>query len=79
MKQNVGRTDKAIRVLVGIAGLALGYFLSPWFYLVAVAGFGTALFGFCGLYTLLGINTTCPIEKIKGKDGTQTANEEVKS
>jgi len=72
MKHNVGKTDKIIRVIVGVIGLALGYYVSPWFYLLAVAGFATAVFGFCMLYTLFGINT-CPVEGSKKKENSETS------
>jgi hypothetical protein len=57
VKVNEGPIDRAVRIAIGIAGLALGYFISPWFYILAVAGIFTGVTGYCGLYTLLKIDT----------------------
>jgi Protein of unknown function (DUF2892) len=71
---NVGSRDRTIRIILGIVLLATP-FLPPlaaffagwgaWKLVVAAAGavmLGTALFRFCPLYTLLGMNT-CGIRK----------------
>ncbi len=65
--KNEGPVDRAIRVVVGIAALAFGYLklqgaLQIVAYVVGVAGLATGIFGFCGLYTILGINT-CAVKK----------------
>ncbi len=64
--KNEGDTDRIIRLIVAVALAAVGYFLLNGtlqivFYVVAVISLFTALTGFCGLYTLLHINTckTC--------------------
>lgn len=57
MKKNVGELDKNIRILLGFVFGFLGFFVSPWFFLVAFALFMTAFVNFCGLYTLIGVNT----------------------
>lgn len=63
---NVGGTDKAIRVVLGIALLALGFFAglsTTWTivaYAAAVIALLTALVGYCPLNTLFGINTCAP-------------------
>ena len=65
MKANVGSADKVIRIIVGIALLAWALLGTGsmhalgWIGIVPIA---TALFGFCPLYTLLGIRT-CPAPK----------------
>ncbi|MGC9046573.1 MAG: YgaP family membrane protein [Minisyncoccia bacterium] len=60
-KQNIGKTDKIIRLILG---LILGYFawtltgtISIVLYIVAFILLVTALIGFCPLYVLLKINT----------------------
>ena len=70
MKQNIGTTDKIIRLVVA-AGLIGLYFTNILPGVVALIGliFGiilalTAFVGYCGLYTLLGIST-CPVKKQK--------------
>ena len=57
MKQNVGRIDKMVRLIIAIVFIFVGYYISPWFYIVSVVMILTALMGFCGIYALLGINT----------------------
>lgn len=62
MKVNVGTTDRIIRVILGIALLALGIFVLTdiWRILAIAAGavaLITALTGYCGLYSLVGIRT----------------------
>lgn len=60
---NVGKTDKVIRVVVGVAlivwaitsGNILGY--------IGIILVITSIIGFCPLYTLLGINTGCDIKR----------------
>lgn len=67
MKQNVGGIDKYIRIAVGAALIVIGTAVLGNIF-VSVAGvivMGTGVFRFCGLYTLLGINTAC---KIKSKE-----------
>lgn len=57
MKINIGSTDRILRLVVGI-GIAIGgvIFESYWG-LIGVALLATAVFRFCPLYPLLGINT----------------------
>lgn len=62
MKQNVGKTDKIIRLIAGLVFLVLGYMFSSWFYILAIISLITAATGWCGLYKVLGINT-CSIPK----------------
>lgn len=60
---NVGKIDKVIRVVVGVAlivwaitsGNILGY--------IGIILVITSIIGFCPLYTLLGINTGCDIKR----------------
>lgn len=57
MKINVGSTDRILRLVAGI-GIAIGgvIFESYWG-LIGVVLMATAVFQFCPLYPLLGINT----------------------
>ena len=64
--RNVGTYDRIARIVVGCA-LILGFFLNPegsfnWLYLLGVIPLVTGLFGTCGVYSLLGINT-CRIDR----------------
>ena len=57
MKTNVGLSDRALRLFVGLTLLGLGTALdTPWG-LLGLIPMLTAGLGFCPLYPLLGINT----------------------
>lgn len=63
MKSNVGGIDKILRIVVGVALIALAAMgqIGVWGY-VGVVPLLTGLFNFCPVYPLLGINT-CGIRK----------------
>ncbi|MDT3437190.1 DUF2892 domain-containing protein [Haloarcula sp. 1CSR25-25] len=72
MEQNVGATDKRVRIGLGaIAGLVsigvlagalpLPLLAAPVLGLGAVILLVTGLTGFCGLYSVLGMDT-CPVD-----------------
>jgi hypothetical protein len=55
---NVGGTDRIIRVIVGICMIALAYAESLWWlYAIGGAIILTGAIGYCGLYSVLGLNT----------------------
>ena len=58
MKPNVGTVDRAIRVLAGIAlvALTLAGVIGVWGW-IGVVPVVTGLFRFCPAYTLLGVRT----------------------
>jgi len=65
-KQNEGKLDRIIRLIIGVVSLYLGLFVLSGAIKIIVLIIGTAMLitgsiGFCGLYTLLGINT-CPVD-----------------
>jgi hypothetical protein len=66
LRTNVGGLDKILRIVVGIALLAAGWF-GPlgWWGLIGLVPLATGLLNTCPLYTILGLNT-CPI----GQRGT---------
>lgn len=66
MNVNVGNTDKAVRIIVGIIILALGYYYGSWWGLIGLLPLGTALAGRCALYSLLGIST-CKVKEKPAK------------
>jgi len=57
MKKNVGKVDKVVRILVAIAIAGVGIYYQSWWGLLAILPLITALTGFCGVYSLLGIST----------------------
>jgi predicted RND superfamily exporter protein len=58
MKKNVGTTDRIIRITVGIIGLIIALVYKNLFIgIVSIIVLLTGIIGFCGLYTLFGINT----------------------
>ena len=63
MKSNVGGIDRVLRIVVGVmlVALAATSTVGAWGY-VGVVPLLTGLLGWCGLYTLLGLNT-CPMKK----------------
>jgi hypothetical protein len=63
MSTNVGGIDRILRMLVGLALIAMVFVgpQTPWGW-VGLVPFLTGLFRFCPAYTLLGMNT-CPIKK----------------
>lgn len=63
MKVNVGGIDKILRIVVGIALIAMTLMgvIGAWGW-VGVVPLLTGLFGVCPLYSIIGLNT-CPIRK----------------
>lgn len=67
IQKNEGKQDRVLRGVLGIVLIFLGIFvLTQTLQIIAFVVAGilivTALTGYCGLYTLLGINT-CPVKK----------------
>ncbi len=65
-KTNEGTVDRALRIIVGVALLAM-FFLYPgasWRYwtLIGIVPLLTGLVGSCPLYSILGMST-CPVKK----------------
>jgi len=57
MTCNVGKTDKIIRVIAGVAIAVLGIYFKSWWGLLAIIPLLTAAVGFCPLYVPLKIST----------------------
>jgi hypothetical protein len=62
MIKNVGGMDRVVRMLAGIALIALAATVQVglWGWIVGGVVLATGVFSFCGLYTVLGLNT-CPL------------------
>lgn len=64
MKVNVGRTDKTLRIILGLGLLGSFFFLEGSLKYASMVGavfLFTGLFSFCPLYKILGLNT-CKIK-----------------
>ena len=63
MKSNVGGIDRVLRILAGLALLALMFTgtIGAWGW-IGVVPIATGLFRFCPLYTVLGLST-CPVQR----------------
>lgn len=71
MKRNIGNTDKLIRLLLALLVAVLYFFgvisgtLAIVLGILALVLVATSMVSFCGLYTILGINT-CKTRTEKG-------------
>jgi len=63
MNKNVGGIDKILRIVAGLALIALTVMgvLPVWGY-IGIVPVATGLMGWCPIYPLLGLNT-CPMKK----------------
>lgn len=58
MTANMGTIDKWLRIVVGVALIALAIFgVIGWWGYIGIIPLATALFNFCPVYRLIGINT----------------------
>ncbi|MCG6928315.1 MAG: DUF2892 domain-containing protein [Acidobacteria bacterium] len=57
MKVNVGRTERLIRVVVGVVIVGVGVVYQSWWGAIGLVPLATGLTGWCPPYALLGINT----------------------
>jgi hypothetical protein len=57
MKMNVGKTERIIRLVVGVVIVVIGIVFQSWWGLVGLVPIATALAGWCPPYALLGIDT----------------------
>lgn len=67
MEVNVGRVDRLIRIIIGLAVLSLLWLVEgnlKWLGLIGLIPLFTAAVKWCPLYTLFGIRT-CPAKKDK--------------
>ncbi|MGD8896405.1 MAG: DUF2892 domain-containing protein [Acidobacteriota bacterium] len=57
MKANMGRTERMIRVVVGVVIVGIGVAYQSWWGAVGLVPIATGLIGWCPPYALLGIDT----------------------
>jgi hypothetical protein len=61
MKCNVGKSDKILRVLIGLIIIGTGFYFKSWWGGIGIVPILTAVIGWCPLYTPLRIST-CKIK-----------------
>ena len=64
MKCNVGKTDKIIRIILGLVVIILGIALKSWLGLIGIILLVTAFIGWCPLYGICRISTS-KVEEVK--------------
>ncbi len=64
MKNNIGRTDKIIRLILGVIAGALGIIFQSWWGLIGLVLILTAFINWCPLYVPFRISTN---KKLKAK------------
>lgn len=57
MSCNVGGVDRVVRVVLGVAILAAGFYFRSWLGAIGLVPLGTALAGWCPLYLPFGAST----------------------
>ena len=62
MKQNVGKKDRALRIIAGIVIIAWGVSSENWLGAIGIVPLFTGLTRWCPPYSLLGINT-CKLDR----------------
>lgn len=67
LEKNVGRVDQIVRYVLAVILVVLGIFTNMWWlYIIAAISVFTAVFKFCGLYRVFGINT-CKVDGLNEK------------
>ena len=63
MKSNVGKLDRALRVVTGLVLVALAATgIVDWWGWLGILPLATGLVGYCAVYSLLGVRA-CPLKK----------------
>jgi len=57
MKKNMGKADRWIRVIIGLAIIAAGIYFKSWWGLIGIIPLATSLVSTCPLYLPFGIST----------------------
>jgi len=64
MQQNVGGLDRSLRIIVGLAIIAAGFYFQSWWGAVGVIPLLTGSLGWCPAYLPFGISS-CACDKKK--------------
>jgi len=57
MKCNVGKTERIIRIVIGLGIAIAGVIFESYWGLIGIVALATGIFGYCPPYALLNINT----------------------
>jgi hypothetical protein len=57
MERNESKTDRVIRLVIGLIALYLSFFHSAWWLILAVPAIITSITGYCHIYKILKIST----------------------
>ncbi|MFN3604872.1 MAG: DUF2892 domain-containing protein [Leptonema sp. (in: bacteria)] len=57
MKQNVGKVDRIIRILIGLVMIGVGIFYQSWWGAIGIIPIITGGLGWCPAYLPFNINT----------------------
>jgi hypothetical protein len=57
MTQNLGKLDRTIRIVAGVAITAWGLYAQNWLGAIGLVPLATGLLGWCPAYLPLGLNT----------------------
>jgi len=63
MKCNVGKTDRVIRIIIGLVIIALGFYFNSWWGIVGLIPLLTGIVKWCPLYIPFKISTVCEKKK----------------
>lgn len=65
MNKNIGKTDKIIRIVLGVAMIAYGIIEQSLWGAIGIVPIVTALISWCPFYCPLNIKTTCAKDDCK--------------
>ncbi len=57
MKRNIGKTDRIIRIIIGVLIAIAGVIFKSWWGLLAIIPLFTGIVGWCALYVPFSIST----------------------
>jgi len=63
MKKNLGKINKWVRIVLGVAIILAGLYYGSWWGLIGLVPLIIGLYGWCPIYRVFGINTCCQVKK----------------
>jgi hypothetical protein len=67
MLKNVGKIDKSLRILIGLAIIAYGIIEQSFLGVIGLIPLMTALMGWCPMYSIFGISS-CSLKNSQDKE-----------